>query len=821
MVDVSKLELTLICSKILGFIDKNIVECLQDIITNNEESAWVSQIIIILELDQPIAEKLVEAIIDLKQSETEIKKDVNFKKLEEPALVSKKKINIKKERYKERLEYLKDREVSQVEFSEKYTKSRLELYNKLALLNDSQLTKDLEKSLKTLDLAKSAIESREKDLKNDKLFVFKTEYDECEMEKQKLLKNNLTDVTENNKQKTESLGETRFVDNALRNLDQDSLTFKFYNNQHRLFVYDEDKQVKTNDNAAILQKRLLYEKEFEEAQNMYLDLQKKRKKLPIYLFKNELLECIRDNPVVILVGQTGSGKTTQLPQYLDDVGYTKHGMICCTQPRRVAAMSVAKHVSNEMLVTLGREVGYNVRFDNNVSLDTKICFLTDGILLKQFVNDPTLDQYSVIIIDEAHERSLNTDLLLALIKDLSLYRSHNLKVIVASATIDAELFSTYFNGAPIFEVPGESFPVRLFYSRQAESNYIEACASTVIHIHHNRPMDGDILVFLPGQHEIEMCGQMIEEMNKKEKNSDEASSLIITHLYSSQSLDEQQKVFNSAPVNKRKVILSTNIAETSLTIPHITYVIDSGLVKQNFYNSSSNMEMLRLVVCSKASAMQRAGRAGRTGPGYCFRIYTKEAWKTLFENSNVPEINRSNLTDTVLTLKYLGIDDVLNFDYIEKPTTSALTYALNNLSYLSIINSNGTLTPFGEFVAMLPCSTYNACMIVKSIIYNCISDALILVALLELNQSIIIGKESPFTYLAEQFGDHVYLVNIYKRWQTSNYCSDWCRNNCIDERLLVKAKNIFIQLASILESHGVEMTQSDENHSESLINVSD
>ncbi|XP_075591047.1 uncharacterized protein LOC142597926 [Dermatophagoides farinae] len=191
---------------------------------------------------------------------------------------------------------------------------------------------------------------------------------------------------------------------------------------------------------------------------MYLDLQKKRKKLPIYLFKNELLECIRDNPVVILVGQTGSGKTTQLPQYLDDVGYTKNGMICCTQPRRVAAMSVAKHVSNEMLVTLGREVGYNVRFDNNVSLDTKICFLTDGILLKQFVNDPTLDQYSVIIIDEAHERSLNTDLLLALIKDLSLYRSHNLKVIVASATIDAELFSTYFNGAPIFEVPGESFP---------------------------------------------------------------------------------------------------------------------------------------------------------------------------------------------------------------------------------------------------------------------------------------------------------------------------------------------------------------------------
>jgi ATP-dependent RNA helicase DHX8/PRP22 len=375
-----------------------------------------------------------------------------------------------------------------------------------------------------------------------------------------------------------------------------------------------------------------------------------RKSLPIYKLKTELVQAIVDNQVLVVIGETGSGKTTQMTQYLAEAGFTSKGKIGCTQPRRVAAMSVAKRVAEEFGCRLGEEVGYAIRFEDCTGPDTVIKYMTDGMLLRELLLDDTMAGYSVIMIDEAHERSINTDVLFGLLKGV-VKRRPDLKLIVTSATLDAEKFSTYFFNCPIFTIPGRTFPVEIMYTKQPETDYLDAALITVMQIHLTEP-EGDILVFLTGQEEIDTACQILYERMKG--LGPNVPELIILPVYSALPSEMQTRIFDPAPPGTRKVVVATNIAEASLTIDGIYYVVDPGFSKQKVFNPKLGMDSLVISPISQASARQRAGRAGRTGPGKCYRLYTEAAYRNEMLPTSVPEIQRTNLGMTVLMLKAMG-----------------------------------------------------------------------------------------------------------------------------------------------------------------------
>ena len=375
-----------------------------------------------------------------------------------------------------------------------------------------------------------------------------------------------------------------------------------------------------------------------------------RRSLPVFAYREELLQAVEDYQTIIIVGETGSGKTTQIPQYLVEAGYSKNGKkIGCTQPRRVAAMSVAARVSDEMNTKIGREVGYSIRFEDCTSEKTIIKYMTDGMLLREFLNEPDLNSYNVLIIDEAHERTLHTDILFGLVKDIAKYRK-DLKILISSATLDAEKFSSYFDDAPIFRIPGRRYPVTTYYTKSPEADYLAAAVTTTMQIHLTQP-DGDILVFLTGQEEIESMQERLNFIGKKLKGK--MKELIVVPIYASLPPDLQAEIFKPTPIGSRKVVLATNIAETSITIEGISYVIDPGFCKMNTYNPRNGLESLVITPCSRASANQRSGRAGRVGPGKCFRLYTAWAFKNEMDENTIPEIQRTNLGNVVLLLKVI------------------------------------------------------------------------------------------------------------------------------------------------------------------------
>lgn len=375
-------------------------------------------------------------------------------------------------------------------------------------------------------------------------------------------------------------------------------------------------------------------------------LREQREYLPAFAVREELLKVIRDNQVTIVVGQTGSGKTTQLTQFLYEDGYAKHGIIGCTQPRRVAAMSVAKRVSEEMEVPLGGLVGYTIRFEDCTSKQTSIKYMTDGVLLRESLTSTDLDQYSCLIMDEAHERALNTDVLMGLIKKV-LARRRDLKLIVTSATMNSERFSRFYGGAPEFFIPGRTFPVDIQYSRSPCEDYVDSAVRQVLAIHVSQPV-GDILVFMTGQEDIEVTCELIAERLAQLNNPPKLS---ILPIYSQMPADLQAKIFDKAAPGVRKCIVATNIAETSLTVDGIMYVVDSGFSKLKVYNPRMGMDTLQITPISQANASQRAGRAGRTGPGKAFHLYTERAFRDEFYIATIPEIQRTNLANTVSTLR--------------------------------------------------------------------------------------------------------------------------------------------------------------------------
>jgi len=353
------------------------------------------------------------------------------------------------------------------------------------------------------------------------------------------------------------------------------------------YVLDEEQGIKwimdsqlPGEGKGMSKEERLLAAQLDAAEKKAMSMEETRKSLPIYAYRDEFLAALEEHQILVIVGETGSGKTTQLPQYLHEAGYTKQGKVGCTQPRRVAAMSVAARVADEMGVKLGNEVGYSIRFEDNTSDKTVLKYMTDGMLLREFMTEPDLGSYSAIIIDEAHERGVNTDILLALLKDLARERPE-LKVLISSATMNATKFSEYYDNAPIFNIPGRRYEVAIHYTPQPEANYLAAAITTVFQIHTTQPR-GDILIFLTGQDEIDAAEQNITEIARK--LGSRIPELVICPIYANLPSELQSKIFEPTPEGARKVVLATNIAETSLTIDGIVYVVDPGFVKENVYS---------------------------------------------------------------------------------------------------------------------------------------------------------------------------------------------------------------------------------------------
>ncbi|TNV84818.1 hypothetical protein FGO68_gene10396 [Halteria grandinella] len=542
-----------------------------------------------------------------------------------------------------------------------------------------------------------------------------------------------------------------------------------------------------------------------------LEMQQGRDSLPVFPYRDDLLKAIRDHQVIIIVGETGSGKTTQIPQYLHEIGYTRFGKIGVTQPRRVAAMSVAARVAQEMNVKLGHEVGYSIRFEDCTSDKTLLKYMTDGMLLREFLGDPKLTGYTCLMIDEAHERTLHTDILFGLVKDVARYRK-DLKLLISSATLDAEKFSDYFDGAPIFKIPGRRYPVDIYYTKSPEADYVEAAVITALQIHVTQPA-GDILIFLTGQEEIETCQEMLQQRTRG--LGTKIAELIICPIYATLPSDMQAKIFEPTPPGARKVVIATNIAETSLTINGIIYVIDCGFAKQTSYNPRTGMESLIVTPISKASANQRAGRAGRVAPGKCFRLYTVFSYQQELDETTIPEIQRTNLGNVVLMLKSLGINDLIHFDFMDPPPAETLIRALEQLYALGALNDEGDLTKLGRRMAEFPLDPMLSKSVIQAEAYKCVDQALTVCCMLSVGNSIFyrpkekaIHADNARKNFFRPGGDHMTLLNVFEQWKETNYSTNWCFENFIQMRSMKRARDIKEQLVELCKR--VEIDYADE-----------
>lgn len=544
-----------------------------------------------------------------------------------------------------------------------------------------------------------------------------------------------------------------------------------------------------------------------------MSIKQQRESLPVYKFRKQLLEAVQENQLMIVVGDTGSGKTTQLTQYLAEGGFANNGIIGCTQPRRVAAMSVAKRVAEEVGCKLGQEVGYTIRFEDCTSPQTKIKYMTDGMLQREVLLDPNLRKYSVIMLDEAHERTIATDVLFGLLKK-TLKRRPDLKVIVTSATLDADKFSEYFNKCPIFTIPGRTYPVEIMYSREPESDYLDAALVTVMQIHLTEPQ-GDILLFLTGQEEIDTSCEILYERMKALGPT--VPELIILPVYSALPSEMQSKIFEPAPPGSRKVVIATNIAETSITIDQIYYVIDPGFVKQNAYDPKLGMDSLVVTPISQAQAKQRAGRAGRTGPGKTFRLYTEAAFQSEMLPTSIPEIQRQNLSHTILMLKAMGINDLLHFDFMDPPPTNTMLTALEELYALSALDDEGLLTRLGRKMADFPMEPALAKVLICSVDMGCSDEILSIVAMLSVQTIFYRPKEKQQqadqkkSKFHDPHGDHLTLLNVYNGWKQSKFSNPWCFENFIQARLMRRAQDVRQQLVSIMERYKHQIVSCGQN----------
>ncbi|OBT83782.1 ATP-dependent RNA helicase DDX35 [Pseudogymnoascus sp. 03VT05] len=570
--------------------------------------------------------------------------------------------------------------------------------------------------------------------------------------------------------------------------------------------------------------------DFDLATSFIPSLYKPASLLPIAKHRESLLYTIETHAVTIVVGQTGCGKSTQLPQFLEKAGWCSEGKaIAITQPRRVAATTVATRVAEEFGCTLGQEVGYSIRFEDVTSAATKIKFLTDGLLLREALVDPLLSRYSVIMVDEAHERSLSTDVLLGVLRKIH-KRRPELRIIVSSATLQAEEFLTFFtaedtatakdatgtesaeDAGAIISLEGRMYPVDILYTESPAEDYLEMAIQTVFGIHTKEP-EGDILVFLTGREEIDKAVQAISE--KSAQLHPRADTMMPLPLYAGLSTDQQMYVFEPAPENTRKVIFSTNIAEASVTIDGIIYVVDSGFVKLRAFNPTTSIETLTATPISKASATQRAGRAGRTKPGKCFRLYTESDYASL-PQSSIPEIQRSNLAPVILQLKALGIDNIARFGFFTSPPAELVIRALELLYSLGALDTYAKLTrPLGVRMAELAIEPMLSKALLSASSFNVLSEMLTIAAMTSLGGSVWIEHSDERKRLemtrrkfAAEEGDHLTLLNVYQAFITTGKKDvKFCRDNSLNFKSMTRAVSVRGQLKRMLERFGLAVDE--------------
>ena len=621
-------------------------------------------------------------------------------------------------------------------------------------------------------------------------------------------------VTEHEEWEKEQTAKAKAQISKSEFVDEGDYEYVFDDAQKINFIMDSKLE---GDRKPLTKEQRLLQQQIDAAEKKAASIEETRKSLPIYQFRDELLQAVEDHQIIIIVGETGSGKTTQIPQYLHEAGYTKGGLkVGCTQPRRVAAMSVAARVAEEMGVKLGNEVGYAIRFEDQTSDKTVLKYMTDGMLLRELLTEPDLAGYSALMIDEAHERTVPTDIACGLLKDIAKARP-DLKLLISSATIDAQKFQKYFDDAPIFNIPGRRYPVDIHYTSQPEANYLAAAITTVFQIHITQG-PGDILVFLTGQEEIEAAEQNLQETARK--LGGKIPEMIIAPIYANLPSELQTKIFEPTPPGARKVVLATNIAETSLTIDGIVYVIDPGFVKENVFNPRTGMESLVVTPCSRASAGQRAGRAGRVGPGKTFRLYTKWAYHNELDENTTPEIQRTNLSSVVLTLKSLGIDDLLNFDFMDPPPAETLIRALEQLYALGALNDHGELTKVGRQMAEFPTDPMLAKAILAADKYGCVEEILSIIAMLGEASALfyrpkdkkIHADSARARFTVKDGGDHLTLLNIWNQWVDSDFSYVWSRENFLQQRSLTRARDVRDQLAKLCDRVEVTISTAGANN---------
>ncbi|KAI8469268.1 MAG: P-loop containing nucleoside triphosphate hydrolase protein [Monoraphidium minutum] len=566
--------------------------------------------------------------------------------------------------------------------------------------------------------------------------------------------------------------------------------------------------------------------------------------LPAARYRRQILYLIESHATLILIGETGSGKTTQVPQFLYEAGWADSGLqVVCTQPRRVAAVTVAQRVAEEMGCPLGGVVGYAVRFEEAASQATRIRYVTDGVLLREMMDDPLLTRYSVVMVDEAHERSLATDTLLGLLKKVQ-RRRPDLRVIVSSATLEVERLSAFFDPAggsgaaaaaaaaarraaagggawrpgevarapAVLNIEGRIHPVQLHYLLEPAPDYVRAAVNTVCELH-REDVPGDALVFLTGQEEVEAAVRLLQEEAARLAHSRLKYRLLPLPLYAGLPGAQQRAAFQPAARGTRKVVVSTNIAETSLTLEGIVYVVDSLFVKQRAYDPAIGLESLLVAPTSKASAAQRAGRAGRVRPGHCFRLATEDDYGSKLPAASTPEMQRSDLAGVLLQLKALGIDNVMRFDWLAPPPAEAVVRGLELLHALGALDGDAKLTrDVGVPLAALPLEPPLAAALLAACRRYNVADHLLLLAGLLSVPSVWAhagggggkrARDAGIAKFAAAEGDLVTYLNAHRAWAENGRSHKWATRHFIHQHGMHRAEEVARQLRGRLARMGV------------------
>ncbi|KAK7083978.1 ATPdependent RNA helicase [Halocaridina rubra] len=549
-----------------------------------------------------------------------------------------------------------------------------------------------------------------------------------------------------------------------------------------------------------------------------LSIEKQRQRLPVFSVRNHILYFVENYQTTIVIGETGSGKSTQIPQYLREAGWTTDGIIAIAQPRRVACTTLAERVAEECNVILGKEVGYSIRFDEcSTPGVTQIKYMTEGLLVREMMADPLLRQYSVVLLDEVHERTLYTDIILGLMKKI-LRKRKDLRLIVCSATIDADHLFNFFNNnstndkskdtTAVISVEGRIYPVEIFYVEEGVPDYVKACADTVMKIHHKEG-PGGVLVFLTGVEEVDTCVNYLQDLASGLKKNE--GNLLVLPMYGSLTNSDQLRAFQSTPPGVRKIVVATNIAETSVTIPGVVYVVDSGFVKLRWYNVGSHTDSLVVVPISQASAIQRAGRAGRTQSGKVYRLYPESELDNL-SKVTPPEMVRTNLSSAVLNLMALGIENMLRFDFPSPPPARHLMSALDELFALKAINEEGVLTsPLGQQMAEFPLPPQLSKMLLVSGDFGCSEEILSIVAMLQV-QNVFIKKKGhthAVRVIHRKFevseGDLITLLNVFTAYIKKGENKRWCSEHFLNHRALRRAAEIRRRMEKLLTNFNIRL----------------